>query len=264
MNELSDADHGAETEQVSTEVETNSEATTEQDTGTEETGQADDAGEATEEPPKRVPWFQKRIDEVTRAKYDAQREADYWRGLAEGRNPTPQQPQKQDGPPQLEQFETYEDYEEARIAHVVEQRLAQARQQEQRNTVLRSYEERAAAVRASKPDYDNVVGDPTLPITPVMAEVIRESDLGPEVAYHLGTNRQEAERIASLPPHRQAAELGRIEAVLTTKAPAPASSKPIPPAPVQTVGGLSAGLSKPAEEMSMAEYTAKMRAEGRL
>jgi hypothetical protein len=64
-----------------TAVETNSEATTEQPTGTETPEAADDAGEATEEPVKKVPWFQKRIDEVTAQKYEAQRQADYWRGI---------------------------------------------------------------------------------------------------------------------------------------------------------------------------------------
>jgi hypothetical protein len=242
-------------------VETTSEATTEQPTGADEAGPAADAGEATEEPKeKKVPWFQKRIDEVTAQKYEAQRLADYYKGLAEGRTAQqPQAPQQQVGPPQIEQFESYDDYEEAKIAWVVEQRLSQARQLEQRQSTLRTYEEREGALRAARPDFDNVVRDPSLPITPLMAEMIRESDVGPEVAYHLGTNRQEAQRIAFLPPHRQAAELGRIEAALT-KAPM-ASAKPIPPAPPPTVGGVSAGLKKSMTEMSYSEFVAMREAE---
>jgi len=265
MNQLSDAERGGPEADASNEVESNSEATAEQETGTEETGQADDTGEETEEPPKRVPWFQKRIDEVTRQKYDAQREADYWRGLAEGRI-QPQQPQQPQnyGPPQLEQFDDYDQYEQARIAYVAQQmvdhRLQQAAVEQQRHQVLRSYEEREQAARQALPDFDAVARDPTLPITPLMAEVIRESDVGPQVAYHLGTNRQEAQRIASLPPHRQAAELGRIEAALG-KSPQP-QQRNAPPPPPRTVSGLSSGINKDPGEMSMSEYVAWMKTRG--
>jgi hypothetical protein len=52
---------------------------------------------------------------------------------------------------------------------------------------------------ASRPDYDVVVRDPSLPITPLMADVIRESEKGPEIAYYLATNRSELAQIASRP-----------------------------------------------------------------
>lgn len=261
MTEETDATETGGAEE-SANVEETSEATTEQDTGTEETGQADDAGEETEEPPKRVPWFQKRIDEVTRQKYDAQREADYWRGLAEGRiQPTQQQPQQQVGPPQLDQFDDYDSYEQAKISYHARQEaealLHQMAQQHQRHQLLSTYEQRENAARQSFPDYDNVVKDPTLPITPLMAEVIRESDVGPGVAYHLGTNRQEAQRIAALPLHRQAAELGRIEASLSQAPPAQQRTAPNPPP--KTVAGISAGINKNPADMSMAEYAKWMQ-----
>jgi len=261
MNDLTDAGNGGAEPEVTTEgpqVDTPSEDTAEQETGTDEPGQADDAGEETAT--KRVPWFQKRIDEVTAKKYEAEREAAYWRGIAEGR--TPQQPvaQAQEGPPREDQFESYEDYEQARIDYAVEQRLRQAEALKAQQAVLQTYEERAARLKESKPDYDSVVGNPALRITPIMADVIRESDAGPEVAYHLGTNPQEAARIAALSPHRQAVELGKLEARLSAPAqPAKANRTP-PPPPPQTVAGLSNGLNKAPEDMSMAEYVAARNA----
>jgi hypothetical protein len=241
-------------------VDTNAAATPAQpDVAADDAAPAPDAGDDAAEPVKKVPWFQKRIDEVTAQKYEAQRLAEYYKGLAEGR--TVQQPQTPQtvGPPQLEQFETYDDYEEAKIAFYVKQGLEQAKQQEQRQALARTHEERENAFRATKPDFDSVVRDPNLPITPIMAEVIRESDLGPEVAYHLGTNHSEAQRIAALSPARQAVEIGKIEAALTKAPITPA--KPIPPAPPQTVGGVSAGLKKSMEEMSYAEFVAMREAE---
>lgn len=215
----------------------------------DEGGTTDEAGEA----PKKKPWWEKRFDELTAKRYDAEREAAYWRGLAEGgRGQQPAHQPVHEGPPREDQFATYEEYDEARIAYRVKQELAAERQIQQRETVARTYEERAGKYRESKPDYDSVVNNPSLRITPVMAEVIQASDYGPQVAYHLGSNPSEAARIASLPPALQAAELGSIAKALTT--PAPAAPKPIAPPPPQTVGGLAAGVAKTPEQMTMAEY----------
>jgi hypothetical protein len=64
-----------------------------------------------------------------------------------------------------------------------------------------------------------------------MAESIQASDIGPDVAYYLGVNPKEAERISKLSPILQAKEIGRLEAKIasepmtkkTTSAPAPIS-----------------------------------------
>lgn len=253
MSEETDGTFAGTEASASTEVETTSEATTEQTTGAEDTGQADDTGEAT----KRVPWFQKRIDEVTAQKYNAQREADYWRGVAEAsRSPTqPAQQQQVAVPDRWEDPDGYDQWLIQQAAGYARQQAAAEIQQQQQS---RSYEERENAVRQARPDYDSVVRDPTLPITPAMAEVIKESEKGPEVAYYLGTNRSEAQRIAMLSPHLQAAALGRIEAIVAPPA-KPALRNP-PPAPPQTVAGLSAGLGKGPEDMTMAEYVAARNA----
>lgn len=230
--------------------------------GTDEAEILDDGDESaadTEaEPKKPARGVQKRLDELTRRIHEERREKDRLLALLERGSPAQQQqhrpPQAQSGPPREEDFASYEQFEEARIAHAVEMRLQTARELESQERVARSFEERVTKVRDRLPDYDLYVGDPNLTITPLMAAVIRESEVGPEVAYYLGKNRSEAQRIADLPPHRQAAELGRLEAKLS--APPPPSNKPIPPAPPQTVSGLAAGLSKAPEEMNMDEYKA--------
>lgn len=260
-NETDAHEGGAEGVVAPEAVEENADATTAQpEAVADDTAPADDAG--AEPKPKQVPWFQKRIDEVTAQKYEAQRQAEYYKGLAEGRTPQTQAEAPRDGPPQLEQFDTFEEFERANIRFELKQTLAEERQQERERAALSSFEERAAAVRASKPDFDSVALNPRLPVTPTMAQAIHESDLGPEVLYHLGSNPQEAARISALSIPRQAAELGRIEAALTKPPTANAAAvKPIPPAPPQSVTGLSAGLSKTPEEMSYTEFKAWREAE---
>jgi hypothetical protein len=66
-----------------------------------------------------------------------------------------------------------------------------------------------------------------------MAETIRASDSGPDVAYHLGQNPKEAERISALPPFLQAKEIGRIEAKLAAEPPSKKTSSA--PAPIKPV-----------------------------
>ena len=228
--------------EVETPVVEQADDTTAQDASTEETGEADDAG-AEPTKPKQVPWFQKRIDELTAKRYEAERDAAYWRGKAE--TPTVQ-PEAQAVPDRWEDPEGYD-------RHLIEQAKKEVRSELQRDRAASTYQERVAKVREAKPDFDSVTGNPALPVTPTMANVIFESDVGPEVAYHLGTNPGEAARIAALPEYRQAAELGKLEAKLSQPAPAPRTPPPPPP---QTVKGLSAGLNKTPDEMTMAEYKA--------
>lgn len=237
--------------QVDTAAQPLADDTAAQDTGTDEPGQADEPGD----PPKRKPWWEKRFDELTAKKYDAEREAAYWRGIAEASRGSGQSQQQQTPIP--DRWEDPEGYDRYLIQQAVSLAKEQTAQELRQQQTFRTYEERENAVRQAKPDYDSVVRDPSLPITPLMAEVIRESDKGPDVAYWLGTNRSEAQRIAGLAPHLQAAALGRIEAGFI--APARAQPRTPPPAPPQTVAGISSGINKSPDDMSMAEYVAWMK-----
>jgi hypothetical protein len=63
-----------------------------------------------------------------------------------------------------------------------------------------------------------------------MRDVIIDSPSGPELAYWLATNRAEAEKIARLPVHLAALEMGRIEGRIEAQkaAKAAAPAKPVP------------------------------------
>ncbi len=121
--------------------------------------------------------------------------------------------------PPADQFESVDAYAQA-LAEKKAQELLQQREQERQQTeLLESYAEREEAARDKYEDFEQVVYNPSLRITTVMAQTIQASDIGPDIAYHLGANPKEANRIAQLPPFLQAKEIGKIEAKLADNPP---------------------------------------------
>ena len=72
-----------------------------------------------------------------------------------------------------------------------------------------------------------------------MAQAIQFSDIGPELAYHLGANPKEAERISKLQPILQAKEIGKLEAKLAADPPVKKTSNA--PSPISPVTARSTG-----------------------
>jgi hypothetical protein len=141
----------------------------------------------------------------------------------------------------VDQFESTEAYADALAYQKAEQLIAQREAAKQQSQVLESYHEREEEARSKYEDFEQVAYNPKLPITNVMAEAIQSSDIGPELAYHLGTNPKEAERISRLPPLSQAKEIGRIEAKLAADPPVKRTSSA--PAPISPVSARSTGSS---------------------
>lgn len=88
--------------------------------------------------------------------------------------------------------------------------------EQQRAENLKRFEDTVAKGLDKYDDYLQVVVEAAdqgkWRLSPIGAQVIIESEFGHEVAYHLAKNPAEAAEIAELPPHRQAAALGRLEA----------------------------------------------------
>jgi len=142
-------------------------------------------------------------------------------------------PPPQEIPP-ADQFESVDAYAQA-LAERKAQELVQQRDFErQQSELLESYAEREESARDKYEDFERVVYNPNLRVTTVMAQTIQASDLGPDIAYYLGSNPKEADRIARLSPILQAKEIGKLEAKLVTDPPVVRKSTkaPDPIAPV--------------------------------
>jgi hypothetical protein len=138
-----------------------------------------------------------------------------------------------------DQFESPEAYAEALALQKAEELIAKREAAKQQSQVLESYQEREEAARDKYDDFEQVAYNPKLPITNVMAETIQSSDIGPELAYYLGSNPKDAERISRMSPLAQAKEIGKIEAKLASEPPVKRTTSA--PAPISPVTARSSG-----------------------
>lgn len=145
------------------------------------------------------------------------------------------------------------------------EQIANRREQEKATAkVVEAYHEREESAREKYDDFDQVAYAPTLAITDAMAATIRESEVGPEIIYHLGQNPVEAKRISQLSPLSQAKELGKLEDKLSSNPPAKkVSSAPAPIAPINGKGSSTPTYDttdpRSVASMTTSEWIAKER-----
>lgn len=202
---------------------------------------------------------QARVNEITRARRDAERRADALeRELAQYRQPP--QPQVNTRPPLLSEYQNDPNaWSQAVALHAaqqaqqaVEQQYRQRDEQQHRVSMERQFEERSRAYAADHPDFEQTLDALSSAITfrPEIVEAIGLSDHGPAVVDYLGKHLDEADRISRLPPHLAAVHLGRIEAQVSAPRTKPVSNAP---APAPVLGGGSA-IPKDPERMSTDEW----------
>jgi len=141
----------------------------------------------------------------------------------------------------VDQFESPEAYADALAYQKAEELIAKREAAKHQSQVLESYQEREEAARDKYDDFEQVAYNPKLSITNVMAETIQSSDIGPELAYYLGSNPKDADRIARLTPLGQAKEIGKIEAKLAAEPPMKRTTSA--PAPISPVTARASGSS---------------------
>jgi len=189
---------------------------------------------------------QQRINEITKARYEAERLAAYWKGIAEGsRSQTQQIPEpaarESAAKPNLADYTNYETYIEALTDWKTTQKVTEAmhnqraattqeRQQAEALELARGWASKQESARKSIPDYDEVLGGAETVVAPYVTDAILTSDRGPEVAYHLAKNPALADKLNKLGPIAAAREIGRIEAALEKSSHVTSRSAPPPPA----------------------------------
>ena len=143
--------------------------------------------------------------------------------------------------PPTEQFNSPDEYAEVLAERKAEELLARREQARMQSEIIESYHDREEEARNKYDDFEQVAYNPKLPITDAMAQTIQSSDVGPDMAYYLGSNPKEAERISRLSPLQQAKELGKIEAKLADNPVVKKTSSA--PAPIAPITARSTGSS---------------------
>ncbi len=235
---------------------------------------AADAGEeAQSEPQPGKGRFQKRIDRLTKRAAEAERRAqEAERRLAETAKVKQDKPAAKAAEPDPSSFDSYDDYldalagwedgqeqQEAPDEQETDAGKEQGKKQDKTEVdqdfvdALDDVNEAFADTRKQHSDFDEVIGQPDLMISRDMVLAMAEADDPGAIAYHLGKNKAEAERISKLSPVAQAREIGKLEVKLSAEPKAPSKKTTAAPAPIDPVKG-GDGTKKSVSDMDFNEY----------
>lgn len=218
---------------------------------------ASDAAPDQEDKPAEKTFTQAELDEILQkrlAKAEAKAERRVLKQL-EKLTPQQQQPAQQivDDKPRRDQFASEEDYIDSLTDWKLEQRdrkTMQVKVEEQTRSLYTKteqlYKEAEKLPGFDRDDFEQ------LPLTPVIAQTLMDSDQAAKLMAYMTSNPEEVERISALSPARQAAELGKLEVKL--------SATPVKttktPAPISPVGG-GGKSSRDLGSLSMDDYIAQ-------
>ncbi len=224
-----------------------------------EPASTDDAVGDTPEP-KPQTRFDKRIGQLTGEKHALKEDRDYWRDKAlsqpelakveEPKVEAPERPKFSDFDHDMEAYaEALSDFTEksdadakpeavTEITKTAEDATAKSTKESFQAERTTRFNEKSVTFSEAHEDYYEIVGNPTLNITPNMTDVIYELENGPAVVYHLGMHPEIAHRIAQKTPVAAAIELGKLEISLGQKTPVPTpSNAPEPENPITASRG---------------------------
>jgi hypothetical protein len=116
-------------------------------------------------------------------------------------------PQVDPNEPKIESYESFEDYQRAFSKYQWDQMQNQFEKQKTEQKWSDNYRQAMTDI----PDFDYVIRTAKIPLPNEVLDVIKSSDLGPQVAYYLAKNPQEAYKLHGLSALAAAKEIGKLE-----------------------------------------------------
>jgi hypothetical protein len=230
--------------------------------------------------------------EGLKAKREAlKRDVDFWkskrehyRGQVGQPPPQPQQPLQDPAgqqrpealvPPRIEDFKTVEEftraqaaYHDKRIDTEVTRRLTEYDRTAIQREQQQAYQERIQGLyeklnRGAEKynDFSETVFDVTVPITPIMQDILAEMDAPEDVAYYLARNRSECAKISRMTPPAAARAMSKIEIDISNNAPKTRPKVPRATKPMTPVGSAETVVKDP-EKMNSKEFDAWLKSRG--
>lgn len=177
------------------------------------------------------PKIERRFSEITKqreaAKAEAQKEREAREAL-EARlkeleaKVNPQQAQAQDdfGPePKPEEFNDMFEYAKALAEYTADKKLmerdkaeADRKAAEQRQQFEKNWADRVNAARSELPDFDEMIQSSEVAVSDPVRDAIMESDVGPQILYHLAENPDVAQELGKKSVISALREIGKLEA----------------------------------------------------
>ena len=203
--------------------------------------------------------LEKRFSKISRQRDEANTRAEQLesrlRELEAKANPqTIAQTANADDKPQASQFNDAFEYAEALAEWSAEKALKdrdvadqQRRVEEERNKVVQTWNKKVSKIQEDIPDFNKVVSKSSVVVSDAVRDAIIESDVGPQILYHLASDNDLAESISKMPAIKALKEIGRLEARFEAKEEKPKKeaktvSTSKAPAPINPLkGGKSAG-----------------------
>jgi len=217
------------------------------------------AEEEAKETEKSKDKLEKRFSKISRQRDEANTRAEQLesrlRELEAKANPqTIAQTANADDKPQASQFNDAFEYAEALAEWSAEKALKdrdvadqQRRVEEERNKVVQTWNKKVSKIQEDIPDFNKVVSKSSVVVSDAVRDAIIESDVGPQILYHLASDNDLAESISKMPAIKALKEIGRLEARFEAKEEKPKKeaktvSTSKAPAPINPLkGGKSAG-----------------------
>ena len=192
----------------------------------------------------------RKIDKAYRERAEAQAETEMLKRQLEEFKPKPQTT----GLPKIEDFDDIQsfttavaEYSKTEAIKEHETNLSQESQQENFQQLTRNWEDQVVKGEEKYDDFDKIVGD--LKPNDPWSVAIFSAENGADIAYHLGKNREEIEKIVQLNPFFQAFEIGKLSARLASQSPA-AKKASNAPAPIRPLSGTVSNSDKKLSDVS--------------
>ena len=205
---------------------------------------------------KQNPKLEKRFSEITKQREAAREEARKEREAREAMEvrlkeiearSAPQEAKADNGEPQPNQFTDMYEYAKALTDYQVEKRMLEIetrkqaeQQQNEKKQVIDSFVKRVEAAKASLPDFDEMVGSADVTVSNEVRDAIWESDVGPQILYHLAENPDIAEKLKSMSVAAANRFIGKLEAQFEPQI-KPVVGKSKAPAPINPIRSAANG-----------------------
>jgi hypothetical protein len=194
----------------------------------------------------------KRFEKVSRRAEEAEarsRELENRIKEYEARNAPEQAQVSLEGKPDVSQFNDIQEFEKALIDWSTENALkqrdiqeAQSKLQAEQEKIGKSWAKKLEQAKTEIKDFDDVVQSANTVVSDEIRDSILESEVGPQILYHLASNEDFAQSLTEMPLRKALIELGKLEVRFERKEePKATVTRSKAPSPISPLTGGKAG-----------------------